>query len=92
MGLKKVDSVGDIYVNPMVMKFKQVFQYSSSPFIFKFQAFSYFKEVFKRFNEVHGRMTRAAAFDLFLITPKVSNVMNSFIYKCPLYYIASRKR
>ena len=86
MKLRKYDSVREIYVNLKILRFKQIFEFFSALLIFKFSNLSYSKAVFRRVNEVHGRITRAAEYDIFLITPRISQVLNSAIYKCPLYY------
>ena len=85
-GLQRQDSVRMYYVNLKMLNFNQIYKLFSSLLIFKFHKIGYCKDIFTKVNEVHVRPTRAAAYDTFVITPKIKEVFNSVIYKSPVFY------
>ena len=85
-GLQRQDSVRNYYVNLKLLTFSQSYKLFCGVMIFKFHKFGYCGDIFTKINEVHVRPTRAANYDLFVITPKSQEVSNSVIYKSPVYY------
>ena len=86
MGMRRCDSVREVYDDLKLLRFDQIYKLFSGILIFKLQISLYCNNVFIRVNEVHDRPTRASVHDIFIIVPKVSIVEHSVIYKCPLYF------
>ena len=85
-GIRKCDSVREIYSNLELLKFEQIYKLFCGTLIFKFQMSQYCNNVFRKVNEVHNRHTRASMFDIFIVAPSISAVEHSTIVKCPQYF------
>ena len=86
LGLRKRDSVREVYDNLKLLKFEQIFKLSSGLLLFKFLNFQYCNNVFERVNQIHDRPTRSSRYDIYVIVPRISEVEHSVVFKCPQYY------